>query len=152
MHYIIFFVLFSNSFVKLSEESVCVSESSVHLGSRDCRNDSWIIFLGIYRHSDSWRLYLSEICRQQVSDPVIKSHWTEWMKHCWCFSLSVSQSFWLCSRGHVCPEYDDSHSSTDSLQLCDLSEDTTGAGGGKHNIYILNNLFFPWIPQYYVLL
>ncbi|KTG04582.1 hypothetical protein cypCar_00020769 [Cyprinus carpio] len=44
----------------------------------------------------------------------------------------ICQKFAANSRGHVCLEYDNSHSSTISLQLCDYSQDTTGTGGGSY--------------------
>lgn len=130
----IFFVLYFNLFVKLTEEVSVFQKAQFNWDPET---------VGMIHGSFFWGYIVTQIpggfiCQKFAANrSVFQSlNHTEWMKHCWCFSLSVSQSVWLCSRVHVYPEYDNSHSSTDSLQLCDLSEDTTGAGGGKRDINV----------------
>ena len=42
-------------------------ESPVFMGPRDCGHDPRLILLGLYCHTNPRRIYLSEICCQQVS-------------------------------------------------------------------------------------
>ncbi|XP_033621776.1 vesicular glutamate transporter 1 isoform X1 [Fukomys damarensis] len=76
------------------------AESPVLLGSRDCRPHTWLLFLGLHCHSDSWRIYLPKIRSQQ--------------------------SFRLCHCGHLHSKHVDPVGRSCPLRLCYLREDPAG--------------------------